>query len=205
MRSMLTLYLVRHGQTEASRNDILCGTLDLPLNPSGLAIADALANRYAGETWQAVYASPKLRAIQTATPLAERLGLPLRIEPGLREIEYGEWEGRTESELRAEQPEAYARWEAAPDQLSPPGGETAQQVAARALPVVDALRARHPTGQVLAVSHKATIRIIVCALLGIDLRLFRARIAQPVGSSTIFQFKQTGPLLRRLGDLSYLP
>src|SRR5262245_289796 len=72
MPSMLTLYLVRHGQTDASRNDILCGALDLPLNPSGLATAEALANRYQGETWQAIYASPKLRAIQTATPLAER-------------------------------------------------------------------------------------------------------------------------------------
>jgi probable phosphoglycerate mutase len=73
-------------------------------------------------------------------------------------------------------------------------------VAARALPVIERIRAAHQAGEVLVVSHKATIRIIACALLGIDIDLYRARLALPVASFTTVEFRSSGPLLRRFGD-----
>jgi broad specificity phosphatase PhoE len=81
-----------------------------------------------------------------------------------------------------------------------PGGESGFQVAARALPAIERIRGAHEVGDVLVVSHEATIRIITCALLGISVDLYRARLALPVASFTTVEFRSTGPLLGRSGD-----
>jgi probable phosphoglycerate mutase len=168
-------------------------------------MAEALAARYAQTPWVGVYASPQLRTRQTAEPLCARAGLSLALESGLREIAYGAWEGMLEREVKQQYPDAYVAWAADPARVAPPGGETALEVAARASAALDAIRARHQAGQVLVVAHKATIRVLVCALLGIDVGRFRDRVAQPVGALTVFDFKDSGPLLQKLGDVSHLP
>jgi alpha-ribazole phosphatase len=201
----LRLHFVRHGQTECSREDRFCGDLDVPLNETGRATAVALADRLAEHPWQALYSSPRLRARQTAEPLAARVGLPIQIEQGLRELAYGAWEGLLETEVRERFPAEYSAWNLDPGRVAPPGGETGFAILMRALPVVEEIRRRHPTGNVLAVAHKATIRILVCGLLGIDIGLFRDRVAQPVGGITVFEFLPGGPLLRSLADTCHLP
>lgn len=202
---MLTLTFVRHGQTECSLENRFCGTIDVPLSKAGREMAEALGAAYAGESWQAIYSSPLQRARDTAAPLAKRLGMTVQIEDGLREIGYGEWEGLLEPEIQLLHKEAFDAWSADPGKSPPPGGETAFQVAERALSAVQAIREQHPDGHVMAVAHKATIRILVCAFLGVDVSLFRKRIAQEVGASTSVQFKDTGPLLLTLNDVSLLP
>ncbi len=202
---MLTLYLVRHGQTECSRDSRFCGAgVDVPLLPVGEEMAQALADRYGDERWEAIYASSMLRARQTATPLGAKAKLEIRVEPGLREIDYGAWEGFLEDEVRAHSPKAYEDWIRDPGRFGPPGGESGEAIAARALPVLEELRRRHTSGQVLAVSHKGTIRVLICSLLGIDLSLYRSRIGQPVSAVTIFEFRPTGPHMRTMGDTSHL-
>jgi probable phosphoglycerate mutase len=202
---MLTLYLVRHGQTDYSLQNRFCGSIDPPLNQVGLAMADALAASYGTTPWAAIYASPRLRTRQTAAPTAEVAKVPIQVEDGLREIAYGEWEGRAEAEVAATEPERFHAWAAHPGRVAPPGGETAVEIAARALAAVEAIRARHTEGRVLVVSHKATLRVLLCALLGIDVDLFRARIAQRVCAVSIVELKSSGPLLQVLGDTSHLP
>jgi len=202
---MLSLYLVRHGQTDYSRGNTFCGAIDPPLNATGQAMAEALAARYGDAEWAGIYASPLLRARQTAAPVAARAGVTVEHDDGLREIAYGGWEGRAEEEVERSEPEAFHAWSQNPGLVSPPGGETAYQIAARALPAIARIRDRHPSGKVLVVSHKATCRILVCALVGIDLNLFRARVSQPVASVTIIDIKKNGPMLRVLGDTSHLP
>ena len=201
----MILYLVRHGQTDGSKEGRYCGAIDLPINATGRAMAEALAVYYAFEPWTAIYASTLVRTQQTAEPLCKRTGLQMQIEAGLREIEYGEWEGVLPEEARAKNPQLYAAWDADPGNVAPPGGETGKQVAERAMKALDAIRAQSNDGQVLAVSHKATIRVLVCALMGIDISQFRARIAQPVGCVTVIEFKKSGPLLKKLGDNCHLP
>ena len=93
---------------------------------------------------------------------------------------------------------------AQPGQVSSPRCRTAVEIAARALGAVDAIRARHDDGKVLVVSHKATLRVLLCALLGIDVDQFRARIAQPVSAVSVVSFKKSGPILEKLGDVSHL-
>jgi probable phosphoglycerate mutase len=201
----LILYLVRHGQTDYSQANTFCGSLDAPLNAAGLAMADALGARYGSEGWAALYASPLLRTRQTIAPTAARAKMEVTLEAGLREIAYGEWEGRREEEVARSEPERFHAWSAHPGRVSPPGGENAIEIAARAMAVMEAIRARHSDGKVLVVSHKATIRVVLCALLGIDVDQFRARIAQPVASVSVVGFKKNGPMLEKLGDTSHLP
>lgn len=203
---MLTLYLVRHGQTAWSREYRFCGSgSDVPLAPEGEQMAEALADFYAATPWEAIYASSLRRARDTAMPLSHRTGLEVRIEDGLREIAYGAWEGKIDAEIRAESAATLERWLADPGRFAPPGGETATAIAGRAMAVVEAIRSRHPSGNVFAVSHKGTIRILVCALLGLDPSLFRARMGLPASAVTIVEFRPEGPLLRAMGDTSHVP
>src|SRR5689334_2452124 len=140
---MLSLYLVRHGQTELSRANAFCGAIDPPLSTAGRAMAEALAARYADEKWQAVYASPPARARATAAPLARLLELEPGSEGGVREIAYGSWEGRAEDEVAASEPAAFRAWTEHPGRVAPPGGGSGDAVAARATAAIERIRAHH--------------------------------------------------------------
>ena len=202
---MLDLYLIRHGQTDFSRENRFCGSIDPPLNEVGLRMADAFGAAYAGLKWDAIYSSPSQRARATAAALATRVGLEPILDEGLREVSYGEWETLRHEDAKARWPEAYAYWAADTASRSTPGDETAFQVAARAALVLERIKRERPEGRVLIVSHKATIRILICALLGMDVRLFRDRIGQPVAAVARFEIKKSGPMLALLGDVSHLP
>jgi probable phosphoglycerate mutase len=202
---MLELFLIRHGQTDFSRENRFCGSIDPPLNEVGLRMADAFGAAYADRTWDAIYTSPSQRAQRTAAALAGRVGVTPIVDEGLREISYGEWETLRHEDAKARWPEAYAYWAADTASRSTPGGETAFQVAARAALVLERIKREHPEGRVLVASHKATIRILVCALLGLDVRLFRDRIGQPVAAVAKFEIKKSGPMLSLLGDVAHLP
>ncbi len=201
---MLTLHLVRHGDTTQAAEGIFCGDLDPPLTESGLAQAERVAKAVAGLGLSAIYCSPKERARLTAAPIARACKLDPVFVDGLREISYGSWEGRFETEIRKDEAEAYETWRQDPALVSPPGGESGFAIAARALPVVLRARQEHPKGHVLLVSHKATIRIIVCALLGMPLGRFRSHVACPTASISSFEFGDRGPMLVRMGDTSHL-
>ena len=200
----MNLYMVRHGQTAASRENRFSGSSDPPLTEIGEAMAQAFAAAYGSMKWAAIYTSPMLRTRQTAAALERATGIQARVEAGLREIDYGEWEGLRQDEVKQRWPEAFEYWAADVASRGTPGGETAFQVAGRAMRVVEEIRTRHSEGNVLLVSHKATLRIITCALLGLDVRLFRERIAQPVGAVTLFAVTERTAQLTLLGDRSHL-
>jgi len=200
----MNLYMVRHGQTAASRENRFSGSLDPPLTQVGKAMAEAFARAYAPLTWDAIYTSPMLRTRQTADALSRLTGVAVTVDDGLKEIEYGEWEGLRQDEVKAQWPEAFEYWASDVASRGTPGGETAFHVAARAMRVVEAIRSRHRRGNVMLVSHKATLRVITCALLGLDVRLFRERIAQPVAAVTMFVMANGTAQLAFLGDRSYL-
>ncbi len=203
---MLALWLVRHGQTDFSRENRFCGSIDPPLSDTGRKMADALGDAHGNAPWDAIYCSPSQRAQQTVAPLAKRVGIAPTLVEGLREISYGDWEGMKHEEAKAKYPDAYAYWAQDTASRATPNGETAFMVASRAAPVIERIRREHPQGRVLVVSHKATVRIMVCALLGMDVRLFRDRIGQPVCALSRFEIKPQGTaMLTMLGDVSHLP
>jgi probable phosphoglycerate mutase len=201
----LTLYLLRHGQTELSREDNFCGSgLDPELTPDGLKMAEAFADAYRDTSWQAIYSSSLRRAVATAQPLAAELSVQPRVRVDLNEIAYGSWEGLSKATVEQKHHDEYISWLADPAWHAPTGGELATVVALRGLQVVEEIKQEFTEGRVLVVSHKATIRIILCALLGIDVGRFRYRLACPVSSVSVVEFTSQGPLLQVLADRSHL-
>lgn len=197
---MLTLHLIRHGDTTQSAEGVFCGDLDPPLTERGKLQAQRLADVTSKLGLTAIYVSPKLRARMTAEPTSAATGLQPIIEEGLREIGYGAWEGRKEIEIKQTEPVAYASWVSDPAVHAPPGGESGFAIAARAVPVIERIRTQQPGGNVAVFSHKATIRVITCALLGLHVGRFRDRIACPTASITSFEFGSRGPMLVRIGE-----
>jgi probable phosphoglycerate mutase len=201
----LTLHLLRHGQTELSRADSFCGSgLDPELTPEGLQMAQAFASTYRSKSWRAVYSSSLRRSITTAQPLCEALGISMQVRAELNEIGYGKWEGQTRATVDRNFHDDYVSWLADPAWHAPTDGELAINVAARALRVIDEIQQEFSEGNILIVSHKATIRIILCSLLGIDVGRFRYRLACPVGSLSVVEFSSAGPLLHSLADRAHL-
>jgi probable phosphoglycerate mutase len=150
--------------------------VEVALSDEGRAQAQALAARLAGEPLAAAYASPMSRTRDTAGLIVSGRGLPVETVAELRETDHGHWEGKTREEIRSAYPDEYARWERDPFTFAPSGGETGLQVLARALPSFLAIVHRHPDAAVLVVSHKATIRLVIGALLGVELRGYRDRL-----------------------------
>jgi probable phosphoglycerate mutase len=201
----LRLYLLRHGETVYSQGGGYCGTLDPELTPEGLQMAQAFADTYASLPWEAVYVSPMKRTIATAKPLCEATRLEMQLRDGLKELAYGDWEGKTPEEVKSAYEEAYIQWLTEPAWNPPTGGETAVQLAIRADLVISEIQRRHLTGNILVVSHKATLRVILCSLLGIDLGRYRDRINILAASLSIVKFDKYGPLLEVLGDRYHIP
>jgi probable phosphoglycerate mutase len=198
------LYFLRHGQTAASKADLFSGArVDADLTADGEEMARLFGEAYRSSGFVAIHSSPQIRALHTVRHVAAAAGLTPVAEAGLREIDYGVWDGKTRAEVESAYRDDYIRWSADPAWNAPTGGETAIAVAERARPVIDRLRAKYASGRVLIASHKATIRIILCDLLGIELSRFRDRLAAPVGSVSVVEFGNRGPLLTLLGDRSF--
>jgi broad specificity phosphatase PhoE len=201
----LMLYLLRHGQTEFSRENCFCGSgLDPDLTADGLAMARAFCEAYRRKPWQAIYTSSLRRTQSTARPLCEAVGLQPEIREDLREIGYGQWEGKDIEAVSREYHDDYLRWTADPAWYPPTGGEPAVAIASRGIRVIEEIQKRFKSGNVLLVSHKATIRILLCELLGIDVGRFRFRLSCPVGSVSVIEFSGHGPLLHALADRLHL-
>ena len=178
--------------------------MDAELTPDGVCMAKAFADAYRLVAWTAVYVSPMKRTIATAQPLCDALGLKMELRPGLEEIHYGKWEDKTVDFVKEHYWDDYIHWLAEPAWNPPTGGETSVEIAGRASLVIAEIQQKYTTGNVLVVSHKATIRIVLCDLLGIDLGRYRDRIDMPAGSVTVVKFDLHGPLLQELGNRAYM-
>ncbi|MGI9069286.1 MAG: histidine phosphatase family protein [Pyrinomonadaceae bacterium] len=201
----LTLYFLRHGQTTLSREDNFCGSgLDPELTREGLEMAQGFAVAYRDKQWTAIFTSTLRRSITTAQPLCDALRLAMQPRPELNEIAYGKWEGLSKERVEREYHDDYISWLADPAWHAPTGGELAVMIARRGLQLIEEIKQRYPDGNILVVSHKATIRIILCSLLGIDVGRFRYRLVCPVGGISIVEFTSQGPLLQALADRSHL-
>jgi len=148
-----TLLLVRHGETDWNAEGRLQGHTDRPLTDVGRRQAAQLADELAGHGIAAVYASDLARARETAEIVAARLGLPVRLDPGLREKNWGTWEGLTPAERDGVELV----------------GETTEAHRERTLAALRRICARHPGERVLVVTHGGSLRRVQAAVLGIAL------------------------------------
>ena len=136
------------------------------------------------------------------------LGRPHHLTPierdGLREISHGRWEGLTRQEVETRYPDEYAAWESDPFTFAPEAGESGVAVLARALPVVREIVVAHAGQNILVVSHKATLRLLLSSLLGFDARGYRDRLDQSPACLNVIDFKS--PVRARLmlfNDISH--
>jgi broad specificity phosphatase PhoE len=200
----LIIYFLRHGETTASQTGGYCGTLDPDLTPEGCQMAEDFADAYKSLPWVAVFSSPLSRAVATAKTLCEATKIEMQLKEGLKEIAFGQCEGKTPEDINREFHDGYVRWLTDPGWNAPTGGERGIDIARRSSLVLEEIEKTYPTGNVLVVSHKATIRIMLCSLLGIDVGRFRDRISMPVASISIVEMATHSPLLHMLGDRAYL-
>jgi broad specificity phosphatase PhoE len=167
-RTVLTL--VRHGQTSANLDGVWHGSSDTPLTPHGELQAARVAHFLGDHSADAtvVYTSPLQRARRTARPIAERLGLELRVDDDLREYDIGAWEGMSFRELH----EVHGLWHhiATDPDYAPHGGESPRQVVLRLTRCLQRIAAAHPRERVIAVAHGGALSLALSALLDPDRR-----------------------------------
>src|SRR5881392_1448300 len=198
------IFLVRHGATVLTAEDRFAGATDVELSDEGREQVRRLALRLAGENIVAIYASPMGRTVETARILAEPHDLEVQTRDGLREISHGRWEQMTRKEVEAAFPEEASAWEKDPYTFAPVGGESGLAVTARALPALIELVREHPGKNILVVSHKATIRLLLSSLLGFDPRRYRDNLDQKPAALNIVDFKDaTRARLTLFNDTSH--
>jgi broad specificity phosphatase PhoE len=190
------LYLARHGATALTAEDRFSGAIGVDLSEEGRRQAALLGSRLATEAPEAVYSSPLSRAVETARFAAAPLGLEPVLVDGLREISHGHWEGLARAEAARRYAEEYAAWEEDPFTFAPEGGESGVAVLARALPAIREIVRQHAGRRVLVVSHKATIRLVLSSLLGIEPRGYRDRLDQAPACLNVLDFRD--PVRARL-------
>lgn len=159
------VFIVRHGATEWNHSKRAQGHADIDLNDEGRRQALRTAQELANEDIGAVYASDLKRASDTATAIAEPHGLEVVMDPRFREIDQGEWEGLHTDEIRERWP---MLWGPHRHYSARPGGESPQEVRARALAGLKDAVASVPENGIVVVSHGGTIRWVVAEALGYD-------------------------------------
>ncbi len=183
------LFLIRHGATTLTAEDKFSGADNVYISDEGRHQVELLAKRMAREKIACIYSSTLDRAMETATILAKPHGLEPITSDGLREISHGHWEGLPRAEVESRFPDEYAAWEADPFTFAPEGGESGISVLARSLPVIREIVVGHRDEEVMVVSHKATLRLLISSLLGFDARGYRDRLDQAPACLNILDFK----------------
>jgi ribonuclease H / adenosylcobalamin/alpha-ribazole phosphatase len=158
-----TTVLLRHGETRLSVEKRFSGPTAEPLNARGEAMVRAAASRLAARSTspiEAIVSSPVLRARATAQPVAELLGLDILIDDGLRETDFGDWDGYSFAEVHDKWPAEMAAWMDDPD-AAPPHGESLAATGRRVRQARDRILVAHPARTVLVVSHVTPIKTLV--------------------------------------------
>lgn len=201
----LDLVIVRHGRTVWNQEVRFRGRTDLALDEVGLcqakAAAQAVRSRWPAAA--AVYTSPLRRAQQTAAPIAEALGLAARPCEELVDVDYGEWTGLSPAEVQERYPERYRLWRAAPQELQFPQGESLLQVQSRLQALLERLLQEYAGRTVVLVGHMVVNRVLLCTLLGLDLRFFWRLGQDPAAVNWVHYEDGSGRLLL-LNDTCHL-
>jgi broad specificity phosphatase PhoE len=157
---MTRLLLIRHGETDWNVEGRWQGQIDVPLNANGRRQAAQTAKALADTPIAAIYSSDLKRAYETAQALAQVKGLPVIKEPRLREIHQGDWQGLLVSEIETRYAERFHQRRRDPLSVAPPGGETVQQVRARAWHAIEDIVSRHPTETIAIVAHGFILALV---------------------------------------------
>ena len=191
---MLIFLLIRHGENDFLKQSRLPGRLPgIHLNERGREQAVALSETLKTLPIRAVYSSPLERAVETAGPLAESLGLPIQLRDGLLDSDVGEWQGMQIKTLRR-----HSLWKLVQQQPSRacfPGGESFLEIQARLVGQIEAIRTAHEGRDMLAVVfHSDPIKLVLAHYLGLPLDNIQ-RLSVSAGSVSILMLDKSGGYL----------
>ena len=184
------LLLVRHGQTPTTGAVLPGRAPGLHLSDRGRAQAERVAERLAGLPVDAIYSSPLERARETAEPAAASTGLGVHLNAGLIECDFGEWTGAALAELSG-----LPQWQSVqhiPSSFRFPGGEGFQEMQARIVGALEAMRSAHAGGVVVCFSHADPIKAALAHALGTHLDLFQRIVVSP-GSISVISYAAGQP------------
>ncbi|MFI2311640.1 ribonuclease [Streptomyces sp. CB00072] len=202
-----TLVLLRHGETALTPEKRFSGSggTDPELSATGRGQAERAAEHFAAlGTVQEIVSSPLRRCRETAAAVAGRLGLDVRIDEGLRETDFGAWEGLTFGEVRERYASDLTAWLASPDTAPTGGGESFAEVAGRVAAARDRIVARYAGRTVLLVTHVTPIKTLVRLALGAPPEaLFRMELSA-ASISTVAYYGDGNASVRLLNDTSHL-
>jgi len=188
---MTIILLIRHGENDYVKKGLLAGRLPgVHLNKNGQQQAQLVAERLKDAPIKAVYSSPMERAMETAAPLAQALGLEVCPRPGLIELDFGEWQDQKLKALRK-----LKQWKVvqfAPARFRFPGGETFADAQYRVCRELEMLSNEHDPKDIIACfGHADTIRLAVAYYLGMPLDLFQRLVVAPA-SVTALSLEEMG-------------
>lgn len=185
---MTKIILTRHGHVEGIEPRRFRGRTELPLTARGRAEADALAARI-DQAWRParVYTSPMGRCLATGQAIAAACGIAAEVLAALNDLDYGVWRWRSDEEVRALWPDLFAAWQASPHLVRFPGGETLQDLLARAADALRLVLERHPAAGevVVVVGHDSVNRALLLLLLDQPLSAFWRIVQSPCAISEI--------------------
>ncbi|MBV8627135.1 MAG: histidine phosphatase family protein [Paraburkholderia sp.] len=181
------ILFIRHGETDWNRIKRIQGHIDIPLAESGVAQAQQLGARLvqevrAGAQLDAIWSSDLLRAQQTAQPIAAALGLPVQLTEGLRERNYGAFQGHDSDEIAERFPDEYAHWQTRDPGFAPPEGESQREFYHRVLHALEPILAMHPGGRIACVAHGGVLDCLYRAGSRLPLEAARTWV---LGNATI--------------------
>ena len=160
---MKTIFLIRHGETQANRLGIFRGRTDIPLSETGLKQADELRRYFQSRPVEQVFSSPLRRARETAAACFP--GHCIILDELINNLDLGAWSGRPKREIQLEQPRQWQRWISRPERMVFPGGESLSDVYARCQRFLQKLTT--PPLAVAVVSHRAVLKTMLAAALGL--------------------------------------
>ena len=175
---MTKILLTRHGHVQGIEPERFRGREQLELTERGRAQATAVARRIAdGWRLRKIYTSPMKRCVDTGAAIAKACGGAAEVCDDLNDIDYGAWQFKTLASAKKADPDLFAAWFATPQLVRFPGGESLQDVAARAANALRFVLARHPRDTIALVGHDSINRALLLQLLGLPLAAYR-RVAQ---------------------------
>lgn len=196
-RSKVTrLILTRHGETLWNIEGRVQGAMDSPLTEKGILQARVLGKRVQGEGITRIYSSDLPRAIQTAEEVRRELGLgEISLSSALRELSFGEWEGKAWWDLRNLYPELFEVWDKGPDQVQIPGGESMLEVTNRSWGFIQELLKNYPGETIFVVTHGMTLQLLVKKALGFPVEQWENVPWQYNTSVNIFDISEEGEFI----------
>ena len=198
--SKTEIYLVRHGETDMNIKGVYYGWTDVGLSEKGIMQAEDLADILHDVQFDAVISSSLVRAVETASIVSGYSPDMIIKDDRLRELNFGDWEGKHYRELKVRYKEALEKWGSDWRKSAPPGGESFFEIYIRVKSSIEDILKEYRGKKVLIVSHQGTMRIIPLVLLGLTEDAYWSFTAEQ-GRYSLYEINEEGRcIIRRINS-----